>query len=241
MVLAHAAGIRFLSSTLADELVYLCAAFVLCGVIGIERQLSQKSAGVRTHMLVGMGSAGFTLVSAYGFAGVDTGPGFVDPSRIAAQVVSGIGFLGAGVIFMRHDVVKGLTTAATIWLTAAVGMACAAGLVVLAAVLTAMHLVTVTLIARLVRLLPVGTERNTLTICYLDGRGVLRAILEVASAMGFQTLIRSTTQTRVDGASAVVATMQFDGRPPLQSLVAELTELVGVHTVSADRDSDNGE
>jgi putative Mg2+ transporter-C (MgtC) family protein len=238
---ASLVGLQVLSATLADELIYLGAAFLLCGVIGVERQLSQKSAGVRTHMLVGMGSAGFTLVSAYGFAGIDTASTVIDPSRIAAQVVSGIGFLGAGVIFMRHDVVKGLTTAATIWLTAAVGMACAAGLVVLAAALTAMHLVAVTLISRLVRRLPVGTSRNTLVICYLDGHGALRGILEVASAMGYQTVIRSTTQTRVDGAAAIVATMQFDGRPPLQSLVAELMELVGVHGVSTESEPDGGE
>ena len=73
-------------------------------------------------MLVGIGSAGFTLVSAYGFPGVVSATAIMDPTRIAAQIVSGIGFLGAGVIFMRRDVVRGLTTAASIWLTAAVGM-----------------------------------------------------------------------------------------------------------------------
>lgn len=230
--------ITLLSPTLATELIYLAASFVLCGIIGIERQLSQKSAGVRTHMLVGMGSAGFTLVSAYGFAAVDTGAGFVDPSRIAAQVVSGIGFLGGGVIFMRRDVVKGLTTAATIWLTAAVGMACAAGLLMLAAALTVMHLVAIVVIAPLLRRLPRLDDRNTLTISYLDGRGALRGILEVASEMGYQTTIRSTTTVVIDGKAAIVARMQFQGRPPLQSLVTELTELAGIHAISTDSSSD---
>ena len=91
-------------------------AFGLCTVVGVERQLRRKSAGIRTHALVGTGSAIFTLVSAYGFhvlPGIEQGPG--DPSRIAAQVVTGIGFLGAGVIFLHKDVVHGLTTAASVW------------------------------------------------------------------------------------------------------------------------------
>src|SRR6188472_1131134 len=107
----------FTGSTLV-EIGLLLATFFLCSLVGIERQVRQKSAGYRTHVLVGLGSCAFTLVSAYGFAFV-TEPGAVlDPSRIAAQIVSGIGFLGAGVIFKGRDVVRGLTTAATIWVSA---------------------------------------------------------------------------------------------------------------------------
>jgi putative Mg2+ transporter-C (MgtC) family protein len=93
----------------------LAIAFALSSVIGLERELRQKSAGLRTHTLVGVGAALFTLAGRYGFGGEDAG---IDATRIASQVVTGIGFIGAGVIFMRRDGVRGLTTAATIWLTA---------------------------------------------------------------------------------------------------------------------------
>jgi putative Mg2+ transporter-C (MgtC) family protein len=103
---------------------------VLGGAIGLERELDEKSAGLRTHILVSLGAALFTLVSAYGFRDFLTQGGAVvraDPSRIAAQIVTGIGFLGAGVIFRQGLNVRGLTTAASLWMVAAVGMAAGAG------------------------------------------------------------------------------------------------------------------
>jgi putative Mg2+ transporter-C (MgtC) family protein len=103
----------------------VAVAAVLGGVIGLERELDEKAAGLRTHILVSVGSALFTLVGAYGFE--DFPRGTVDPSRIAAQIVTGIGFLGAGVIFRQGFTVRGLTTAASLWLVAAVGMASGAG------------------------------------------------------------------------------------------------------------------
>src|SRR5690554_4390594 len=106
-------------------------AFVLSAAIGAEREYHNKDAGLRTHLLVGLGSALFTVVSAHGFADL-LGDRPADPGRIAAQIVTGVGFLGAGVIFTRTNVVHGLTTAATIWLVAAVGMACGAELPLLA-------------------------------------------------------------------------------------------------------------
>ena len=105
-------------------------------------------------MLVGTGSAGFTLVSGYGFAHILGDDVTLDPSRIAAQIVTGIGFLGAGVIFTRRDAVRGLTTAATIWVSAAVGMAAGAGMVSLAIGLTALHLFSLLLIFTHPPLLP---------------------------------------------------------------------------------------
>lgn len=223
-----------ITSTSATELGVLGLTFVLCSIIGIERQISQKSAGVRTYILVGVGSAGFTLVSAYGFAN-QVGQGVVyDPARIAAQVVSGIGFLGAGVIFMRRDIVRGLTTAAAVWLTAAVGMACGAGMITLAVGMTALHLIAVVLLSPLARRLPSSGSRRTLTIRYTDGRGVLRDILAVAGEMGYETTIQSTRQVVLDHGAAVVARMQFRGRPPLQALVTEFAELPGVEAVDTD-------
>jgi putative Mg2+ transporter-C (MgtC) family protein len=111
-------------------LLRLTVAAVLGGAIGFERELRERQAGLRTHLLVSVGSALFTLVSAYGFREfLVNGGGLVrtDPTRIAAQVVTGVGFLGAGAIIRQGLSVKGLTTAATLWLSAAIGMASGAG------------------------------------------------------------------------------------------------------------------
>jgi putative Mg2+ transporter-C (MgtC) family protein len=97
-------------------------ALLLSALIGIEREVRQKNAGLRTHTLVGVGAALFMLISKYGFTDVlEPGRVVLDPSRVAAQIVTGVGFLGAGLIFVRRDSVRGLTTAAAIWITAAVG------------------------------------------------------------------------------------------------------------------------
>jgi putative Mg2+ transporter-C (MgtC) family protein len=113
-----------------DNLFRLGLAAVLGGAIGFERELREREAGLRTHMLVCMGSALFTIVSAYGFHEFLVAGGQIvraDPTRIAAQIVTGIGFLGAGAIIRQGLSVRGLTTAATLWLVAAIGMATGAG------------------------------------------------------------------------------------------------------------------
>jgi len=106
-------------------LLRLAVAAALGGAIGVERELRERQAGLRTHLVVCVGSALFTLVSAYGFHEFATSR--VDPTRIAAQIVSGIGFLGAGAIIRQGLSVRGLTTAATLWLVAGIGMAAGAG------------------------------------------------------------------------------------------------------------------
>ena len=116
----------------------------LCGLIGLERESRDQVAGLRTHILVGLGAALFTLVSAYGFEeflrGGDSAFPRYDPTRIAAQVVSGIGFLGAGAIIRQGFNVRGLTTAAALWIVAAIGMAAGAGYYVAAAATTVLVL-----------------------------------------------------------------------------------------------------
>jgi putative Mg2+ transporter-C (MgtC) family protein len=116
--------------TWGDVALRLVAAAALTGAVGLERELRERAAGLRTHMLVGVGSALFTLVSAYGFnAFLQSGASVVraDPSRIAAQIVTGIGFLGAGAIIRQGFSIRGLTTAAGLWVAAAIGMAVGAG------------------------------------------------------------------------------------------------------------------
>lgn len=112
-----------------DMLIRLLSAALLGSLIGFERERLLWAAGIRTHMLVCVGSCLIMIVSQYGFANILERPNVVlDPSRIAAQVVSGIGFLGAGSILARGEIVKGLTTAASIWTVAAIGLAVGGGL-----------------------------------------------------------------------------------------------------------------
>ena len=118
------------SLTWQEELLRVVVAAGLGGLVGLERELRDREAGFRTHLLVSVGSCLFTLVSAYGFHEFLVGGGSIvraDPTRIAAQIVTGIGFLGAGAIIRQGFSVRGLTTAATLWVVAAIGMASGAG------------------------------------------------------------------------------------------------------------------
>ena len=110
-----------------EAFVRIGAAAGLGGIIGLERELDEKAAGLRTHMLVAVGSALFTLGRRLRVRGLPGNGGASDPTRIAAQVVTGIGFLGAGIIFRQGFTIRGLTTAASLWLVAAIGMAAGAG------------------------------------------------------------------------------------------------------------------
>ena len=125
----------------------LALAAALGMVIGIERTYRAKTAGIRTHFLVALGSALFMIVSRYGFEGAG------DPGRVAAQIVSGIGFLGAGTIIIQKHVVHGLTTAAGMWVAAGIGMASAAGLYSVAVISTVLALIGLETVGRLNRFL----------------------------------------------------------------------------------------
>jgi len=125
-------------------LLRLGVALILGSLVGLERESRDHEAGMRTNALVALGTALFTIISAYGFLGfLGLAHVQIDPTRIASYVVAGIGFLGGGVIFLRHESerVKGVTTAAAIWVVAAIGMACGAGLLWEASTVTALALV----------------------------------------------------------------------------------------------------
>jgi putative Mg2+ transporter-C (MgtC) family protein len=213
----------------------LALAFALSTLIGLEREWRQKSAGLRTHTLVGVGAALFMLVSKYGFGDVLVqGRTVLDPSRIAAQVVSGIGFIGGGLIFVRGDIVRGLTTAAIVWVTAAVGMACGAGLALLACVATAGHFAVVlgypAIAARLPASRPLGFA---VRVVYEDGRGILRDVLAESTRRGY-AIVRVGTQQleRIAGVPAVAVTLEVRGQPAIGSLATALDELDGVLEVT---------
>ena len=125
----------------------LLTATVLGAVIGFEREYHAKEAGIRTHLLVALGACLFMILSVYGFDFMlDRDHVSFDPSRIASQVVTGIGFIGAGTIILQKQMVRGLTTAAGLWVTAAIGLACGNGMYIIAVVTTAVVLISLGLL-----------------------------------------------------------------------------------------------
>jgi putative Mg2+ transporter-C (MgtC) family protein len=229
-------------------------AFVLSALIGLEREIRHKSAGLRTYTLVGFSAALIMLVSKYGFGDVLSDRVVLDPSRIAAQIVTGIGFIGGGLIFVRRDSVRGLTTAAIVWLTAAVGMACGAGLPVLALFVTALHFVIVFAFPYVVERLPKSRwTPSPLQVTYEDGRGILRDVLVVCTQHDFavsrvrveressadrQGVNGSAEQTEATSTQAtqkrvVTVNMEIQGTRSVAKLAAKLAEINGVVSVNA--------
>ncbi|MQA94224.1 MAG: MgtC/SapB family protein [Streptosporangiales bacterium] len=242
------------------QIALLLLAIVLCALIGMERELRNKAAGLRTHTLVGLGSALFMMVSKYGFGDVlEPNLIILDPSRVAAQIVSGIGFIGGGVIFVRRDLVRGLTTAAVVWLAAAIGMACGAGLPILAVTVTAGHFIVVYGLLRVGRRLPPSRMApSELRITYTDDdQGALRRALEVCAERGFAVAEvniewtfsleraglpaepgRDDRRSRGDpeedgGQRAATVALRLHGDGSVADLAAELGELPGILKVSA--------
>jgi putative Mg2+ transporter-C (MgtC) family protein len=226
------------------QIAELGLALLLSALIGMEREVRLKSAGLRTHTLVGVGAALFMLISKYGFTDVlEPGRVVLDPSRMAAQIVTGVGFLGAGIIFVRRDSVRGLTTAAAIWVTAAVGACAGAGLPILAAVTTGIYFLVAIGFPEITRRLPrSSTAISVLRVRYPDGKGVLRHLLAVATTRGFAIDEISTEnlghRDAGDAESAnhgamVEVTMHVHGRASVNDLAAEFSELDEVDVVVA--------
>jgi putative Mg2+ transporter-C (MgtC) family protein len=143
----------------ARQFIELGLAFFLSALIGVEREIRHKSAGLRTYTVVGTAAALFVLISKYGFTDVLIADRIVlDPSRVAAQIVSGIGFIGAGLIFVGQDRVRGLTTAATVWLVTGIGMASGAGLPWLALAATGGYFIVALVFPLILRVLPGSAE-----------------------------------------------------------------------------------
>lgn len=225
-------------------LVELGSALVLSSLVGLERELRAKSAGLRTHTLVGVGAALFMLVSKYGFGDVlEFDKVSFDPSRVAAQIVSGIGFIGAGLIFVRRDVVRGLTTAATVWLVAAIGTACGSGLLLLGTATTAVHFLVAVGYPRLLRLVRSALrEPQVVRIGYLDGYGVLRNVLTLCTSRGWKVLDLQVERedTDADEQRTAVVAVHLQGKQPVADLVNDLTELDGVLHASAADSAESG-
>lgn len=212
-------------------IVRLCVAG-LCGtIIGLDREYRVKDAGFRTHFLVALGSALIMIVSQYGFEDfLATHDGLrLDPSRIAAQVVSGISFLGAGVIFKNGNSIRGLTTAAGMWGTAAVGMAIGAGLYWVGLIETAVLVVIQIVFHRF----PVGADALTtqeLVVEMADSDELLARFDELVKAHRGQ--ITESSLTRENGILRMEVTAKLD--PPIshEEALAFMKANDGVRRVS---------
>ena len=149
----------------------LVLAAIFGTIIGLDREYREKEAGFRTHFLVSLGSALMMIVSQYGFSEILTHDGVsLEPSRIAAQVVSGIGFIGAGTIIFNHQIVRGLTTAASLWATAGIGLTAGAGMSWLALAATILTLVALEGLSLVFRSL--GSRRMVVVFSASDRAGV---------------------------------------------------------------------
>ena len=214
-----------------DLSIRLIVASVLGLAVGFEREIHGHPAGLRTHMLVAVGSGLFTVLSAYGFHGIaNAAP--IDPTRIAAQIVSGIGFLGAGAILKDGIVIRGLTTAASLWATSAVGMAAGAGEYVIAAVATGVILVSLWPINALAERLHGTSAPETqlrLSLERLESHG------EVSSVLIAARIEIGQISTQRLGRTSFRADIAIRGRTP--SVIAGAIEAVdripGVDLISA--------
>lgn len=213
-----------------DLSIRLILAAALGLAVGFEREIHGHPAGLRTHMLVAVGSALFTVLSAYGFgAGSTAAP--IDPTRIAAQIVSGIGFLGAGAILKDGIVIRGLTTAASLWATSAVGMAAGAGEYVIAAVATGVILVSLWPINALAERLhgtAVPEVQLRLSMTRLEALGSVTGIL-----VGHRLEIGQISTQRL-GKENFRADLAIRGRTPsvIAGAIAAIDELDGVDIIS---------
>ena len=222
----------------------LALALVLGGVVGFERERSAHTAGLRTNALVAMGSALFMLISIYGFSDFLTVPHVqLDPSRIASYVVAGIGFLGGGAIAFHRDQerIKGLTTAAAIWIVAALGLACGAGMIVEAITATVLAMIVLVgwrwLEERIFPNAPAPTHRLRIEATSATSE-LLEGIIALCARLNM-TLQHLEVRPKRDAAQVeLVCLVPTDAA--LAQALSQLQALTGVRAVEADRENAPG-
>lgn len=220
-----------------DVIGRLFLASLLGGLIGLERELHGRPAGFRTHLLVSLGSCLFVTTSIefyriYGnFSGV--GPVGVDPARVAAQVVTGIGFLGAGAIIREGSSIRGLTTAACLWIAAAIGLSCGAGLVIVPLVVTTISLATLLLLKRVEGALN-RDSYNSIKVWSEDRGGQLDRIEHILNAAKLD-VIDLNVEKDVDAARIYFEfEVKFSTRGSKSGIVDALVAIDGIRKVRLD-------
>ena len=206
----------------ADAVVRLLAAAGLGAALGVERELNAQPAGFRTHLLVSLGAALFTV------AGADLAD--ADPARVAAQVVTGIGFLGAGAILRDGGTVKGLTTAASLWVTAAVGLACGLGSILLAALASGLALLALVLLKLLERDFLPQRRRRTVQLRLERESDLPDVVLGAEQVLGGRASVQRVAPGG-NGATLLVLNAQLARGALLVDLATRLRALPGVTDV----------
>ena len=221
------------------SLVIRVLSSVLLGfAIGLEREMTNKYAGLRTNILVCLGACLFTIISIYGFPEVSvTGDelGTRDTARVAAQVVTGIGFIGGGTVLRHGGTVFGLTTAATLWVSASIGMACGAGmygLAITATVLSILVLVSVRLFEKNVLVSSTkNTRRLKMSISCLNENSNAIYDYIIENSKHLREISRKLNK-QDDNLTKIVVILDFVGRHPIQDLYKNYQKLEGIESIS---------
>ncbi|MGH2737139.1 MAG: MgtC/SapB family protein [Actinomycetota bacterium] len=211
------------------------AAAALGGAIGLERELNDQPAGFRTHILVTLGAALFTIAGAYGPIFDETDSIRFDPTRVAAQVVTGIGFLGAGAILRRGVSIRGLTTAASIWVSAAIGLSVGLGYWIAGVITTAVALLSLLLLKPVERAV-VRRSREGISklIVNLEPKGRIGTVTDHLEEQGVR--IRSIKVIGSEGSEReIVALIQLESAGAVGEIVADLSDIPGVADVDLSR------
>ncbi|HEY3315683.1 MAG TPA: MgtC/SapB family protein [Bacillota bacterium] len=214
--------------TFWDMVLRVAAALTLGGLIGLERQSTRRPAGLRTHILVCVGSSLIMMVSIGIYDSFRSAT--VDPGRIAAQVVSGIGFLGAGTILREGATVRGLTTAASLWVVSGVGLATGAGLYAPAVVTTAVALLALVVLGRAEHTYLAGKDIHGFVLRMSDEPGMIGRIGSLLGVHGVD--IRNINMHEIDNHQVEVEfQVRLGPRISAERLVDELFTIPGVHSV----------
>jgi putative Mg2+ transporter-C (MgtC) family protein len=237
-VLDGGGAVSGLTISSAEVVVRLLVTAVLCGAIGFERETRDQSAGFRTHILLGLGAALFTLVSAYGFApfteaALESGGRGIqfDPTRIAAQIVTGIGFLGAGAIIRQGFDVRGLTTAASLWATAAIGMAVGAGYYFGAAATTVVVVLSLYLLREFrTRIISrFQTNFSVLDVAFSDTGGEISGVVDLLERHDIE--VRGLDAQFEEDRALYTIQLRIPPRHNVHDALQEITTLPGVKRV----------
>lgn len=207
----------------------LLGALFLGGIIGFERQHRKKTAGLKTHVLVCLGSCLITILSINLYADVQ-GLTNADPARLAAQVVSGIGFLGAGAIIKEGPTIRGLTTAASLWVVASVGLAAGAGAMVGAVTTTVLVVLSLELLPKIESLYKKGSAETTFIIHSVEKPGQIGRIGATLGNLG-ATINQISIEDAEGGQIAILVTVKLPERVRLEHMMGELSGIEGILAV----------
>lgn len=209
----------------------LVTATVLASIVGLDRERQRSAAGLRTHALVGLSSCLLMIVSAFGFADILGTPNVgLDPSRIAAQIVTGIGFLGAGTIIAHGNLIRGLTTAASVWTVAALGLAVGGGMYRAAAIATVIALILLLVMRPIERRLHRRWLKQTIIAVYDPKVITPEKILDTLRAKNLHTARLSVERQPIGNRDQIEITLDEGGEIVLQNALESVARLEGVQS-----------